>query len=142
MPRSASITVLQGDTAVDIEVRRRAVEVSFGSEHEERAYEALDRALRERIRRVFEAGESAVHVPDDWWPNRTAVLEADEQAINPTAIDALQRLLANEYADWSIGIEVYRMLGEDRPEDLGPIHIYVGAILTSKCLLHLVASDA
>ncbi|WP_157603983.1 hypothetical protein [Rhizobacter sp. Root1221] len=141
MPLSASVTVLQGDTAVDIEVRRRAVEVQLGSAHEERAYEALDSALRERTRQVFESEGSGVHVLDDWWPNRTAVVEADEQVVNSATVDALQRLLTNEYAEWSVGIEVYRGLGGERPENLGPVHIYVDAILTTKQLLHLVASD-
>ena len=141
MPLSASVTILQGDTAVDIEVRRRAVEVRLGSASEERAYEALDRALRERTRQVFEPESSGVHVLDDWWPNRTAVLEADEQVINPATVDALQRLLAKGYAEWSIRIEVYRGLAGERAEDLGPVHIYVDAVLTTRPLLHLVASD-
>ena len=141
MPLSASVTVLQGDTAVDIAVRRRTVTVQLGSAHEERAYEALDKELRERIRQVFDSKGTGVHVLDDWWPNWTVVLEADEQVINPAVVDALQRLLTSGYAEWSIGIEVYRRLGGERPEDLGPVHIYVDAILITKQLLHLVASD-
>jgi hypothetical protein len=142
MPRTACVTVFQGDTGVDIEVLRRAVEVSFASEREELAYQESDWKLRERSGRVFVVRESLVHVVEDWWPNRTAVLEADERAINPSAVDELQHLLANEYAEWSIGIEVYRGLDGDRPEDLGPIHIYADAILTTKQLIHLVADDA
>jgi hypothetical protein len=142
MPHSCSIVVFQGDTSVDIEVQRRAVEVSFTSEHDERAYERSDRALRERIRRVFEANEVTAHVLDDWWPNRTASLEADESAITPATVDDLRRLLDGEYAGWSIGLEAYRDLDGDSPEDLGPIHIYFDAILTTKQLRHLVSNDA
>src|SRR2546423_11820085 len=80
MPRTACVTVFQGDTAVDIEVQRRAVEVSFASEREELVYQESDWNLRELSGRVFGARESLVHVVEDWWPNRTALLEADERA--------------------------------------------------------------
>jgi hypothetical protein len=137
-----SIKVFRGDTAVDIEVLRRATEVAFGSEQEEQEYQKRDWLLHEQVCSVLSGANAPFYVNEDWWPNQTKAVEADETALKPAVVSALQSLLIGPYAQWSIAIAVYRRLGQGRAEDLGPIRIYANEVLTIQKLLGLVADAA
>jgi hypothetical protein len=142
MPLLGSVKVFRGDTAVDIEVLRRATEVVFGSEREEQECQKLDWLLYEQVCNVLSGASASFYVIEDWWPNRTKAVEADETALKPAVVSALQSLLVGPYAQRSIAIEVYRGLGQDRAEGLGPIRIYGNEVLTIQKLVGLVAAAA
>ena len=132
-----AIRVFRGDTAVDIEVRKRGHEVSFESVSEEHAYELLDRKLRQRVAQALARGatqdehEALFHVIDDWWPNRTVAVNVRVEALSAEVVHALHALLAPEYAEWSIAIEVCQGPLSAAIQDLGPVHIYSDVILVT-----------
>jgi hypothetical protein len=142
MPLLGSVKVYRGDTAVDIEVLRRATDVALDSEREEQEYQKLDWLLHEKVHNVLSDANASFYVNEDWSPNQTKAVEADEAALKPAVVSALQSLLVGPYAQWSIAIEVYRGFGQDHAEDLGPIRIYGNEVLTIQKLVGLVADAA
>jgi len=142
MTLSDSVKVFRGDTAVDIEVLRRATEVVLDSEHEEQEYQKLDWLLHQQVCAVLAGAGASFYVNEDWWPNRTKAVELDEASLKPSLVSALQSLLVGQYAHWSIAIEVYRGLQQEHAKGLGPTRIYANDVLTIQSLVRLVVDAA
>jgi hypothetical protein len=142
------VRVFSGDTSLDIECKRREVELIFRRKADEHAYEKLDTALRESARQVIDAksvglnGELDYFVLDDWWPNRTIAVEIDRTLLTTELVLALWNLLTGPYATWSIAIEVYEKFASGDPEPLGPMRVFAQQILITQPVVTAVSSEA
>ena len=92
--------------------REEAVIAEFSSGKEEEEYERRDssliRLIRKEIRLHFgRNAEQQPFVSDDWWPNHTRYLEAGPEHCTAAFLNALVRLLNNDFKDYRIQICVY-----------------------------------
>ena len=141
------LELLRGDTAVDIEAMKREVSVSIATKEQEAEYGRQDWRLHTQIQLVAvtqlgpETAQTLIAVHDDWFPSKNKSLSCDQVAISPKFVGALQHLLAGEFADWSLSIEVYRCY-EGQKQDVGPIKVYVEKVFAVQALGPLLASGA
>jgi hypothetical protein len=92
--------------------REQALIAEFSSTEEEEEYErrdsALIRLIRKETRRHFGRNEEQQpYITDDWWPNHTRYIEATPAHCTAAFLDALVRLLNNDYPHYRIQICVY-----------------------------------
>jgi hypothetical protein len=108
--------------------REEAVIAEFSSSQEEEEYErrdsALIRLIRKEIRRHIRRNADQPFVSDDWWPNHTRYIDVTPEHCTAPFLNALGRLLNNDYKDYRIQICVY--------EDMTHGGTYIGSMALYK----------
>ncbi len=116
------------------EAEVRVAEVSFDNPEAERIYERNDWSLHSKIEAVFvEAGligipSSAVHMVEDWWPNKTKSVEAAFHVLSAPLLTRLQSTLHGEHHQWCINVQIYADLS-DSATWMGVVNLYVDEII-------------
>jgi len=118
--------------------REEAVIAEFSSSEEEEEYEKRDssliRLMRKEIRlHVRPNAEQQPFVSDDWWPNHTRYIEVTPEHCTTAFLNALSRLLNNDFKDYRIQICVYEDV-RNGATYIGSMALYNDRVLIEKKL--------
>src|SRR6185369_10848465 len=118
--------------------REEAVIAEFSSSEEEEEYEKRDssliRLMRKEIRlHVRPNAEQQPFVSDDWWPNHTRYIEVTPEHCTAAFLNALSRLLNNDFKDYRIQICVYEDVTNGATY-IGSMALYHDRVLIEKKL--------
>ena len=118
--------------------REEAVIAEFSSSEEEEEYERRDssliRLIRKEIRRHFRRNaDQQPFVSDDWWPNHTRYIEVTPEHCTAAFLNALARLLDNDFKDYRIQICVYEDVTNGATY-IGSMALYKDRVLIEKKL--------
>jgi hypothetical protein len=107
-----SIRTIESPERYDAQLNDDVKIAVFTSPADESAYEARDSFLIHLIARLVAEhfgpdAQSLPHQNEDWWPNHTHYLEMTPGQCTLPFLEGLQRLLADEFADYRILIRVY-----------------------------------
>ena len=140
--------IVKSATHVDLELLKLpAAEVQFDSPEEEQRYEQADGRLASKIEKaVAELSGGAsdgelFHTNWDWYPSKSRSIELDERAFSLALLQRLVSLLAGEYIDWRIHLNVYRSLVKEA-QDFGVACIFANRIIMQKSLHEKLSAAA
>ena len=110
----------------------------FASPDEEEEYERRDssliRLIRKAVREHFGRNvKKQPHIIEDWWPDHTRYIEAEPEHCTPAFLNALRRLLIDDYKDYRIQICVYKD-PMDGTSYIGSMALYKDRVLIEKKL--------
>lgn len=118
--------------------REEAVIAEFSSSEEEEEYERRDSSLIRLIRREIRLhlrrnAAQQPFVSDDWWPNHTRYVDATPEHCKAAFLNALWRLLNNDYKDYRIQMCVYEDVTNGATY-IGSMALYNDRVLIEKKL--------
>jgi hypothetical protein len=138
------LVLVESSAALERLLDDTSVEVEFESQAAEQLYQEADWRLHCQICDVMGVTDSPtrsdglVFVLDDWWPNRTKLVQADVKAFGPDQVKALRALLQGEFEDWRIVVGIFRGHAGSNSVCIGGLCIDAVRTLVSREVLHVV----